>query len=130
MPYPIKSGTLYDDAVYSGKCPTKCADNTSLSNVVKITNFNSFSGAAAIKQEIFANGPVMTGFTVYNDFFSYSSGVYRQTSSTQAGGHAVEIIGWGNDGKGDYWICKNSWGDGWGMNGYFNIYVDQCGISN
>jgi len=76
----------------------------------------------------------MTGFTVYNDFFSYSSGVYKQTSSTKAGGHAVEIVGWGHDSTNDYWIVKNSWGTGWGESGYVRMlrsYSDSrgmCGI--
>jgi len=49
------------------------------------------------------------------------------------GGHAICIVGWGvdtisfkdrngityNDKKIDYWLCRNSWGDKWGYNGYF-----------
>jgi len=77
----------------------------------------SFNGVAAIQQELMTNGPLQAGFTVYNDFFSYSSGVYKPTSSTEAGGHAVEIVGWNTDSNGVYWIVKNSWGTGWGLNG-------------
>jgi cathepsin B len=98
--------------------------------VIKVSSFQQFSGSAAIKQEIYTNGPVQTGFTVYQDFFSYSSGVYRAASTTKAGGHAVEIVGWNSDSKGEYWIVKNSWGTGWGLDGYFQIYTDQCGISS
>jgi len=43
--------------------------------------------------------------------------VYTQTSQTVAGGHAVEITGWGTDANGVYWIIKNSWGTSWGLNG-------------
>jgi hypothetical protein len=34
--------------------------------------------------------------------------------------HAVEIVGWGNEGNhGPYWIVKNTWGDSWNGDGFF-----------
>lgn len=42
------------------------------------------------------------------------------------GGHAVLCIGY--DKKENAWICKNSWGSSWGMNGYFKIGMGECGI--
>ena len=54
-------------------------------------------------------GPVETCFYVYNDFFSYKSGVYRHVSGDLAGGHCVAIVGY--DDAGGYWMCKNSWTD-------------------
>jgi hypothetical protein len=65
---------------------------------------------------------------VYNDFFSYTSGVYRHVSGGVAGGHCVCAVGY-ND-AGGYWICKNSWGTGWGQAGYFNIAYGECGIDS
>ena len=73
-------------------------------------------------------GPIVGGFTVFEDFFSYSSGVYEHTWGNVAGGHATCIIGW--DDLENCWICKNSWGPGWGDNGYFRIRMgrDEAGI--
>ena len=48
-------------------------------------------------QEIYTHGPVTAAFTVYMDFLTYKSGVYKYTSGDEAGGHAVKIIGWGNE---------------------------------
>jgi len=62
-----------------------------------------------------------TGFTVYEDFMSYKSGIYHHVSGEVAGGHAVKMIGWGNEGGVDYWICANSWGPEWGEKGFFRI---------
>lgn len=46
------------------------------------------------------------------------------------GGHAVKMIGWGVEGGVKYWICSNSWGTGWGENGFFKIKMGECGIDD
>jgi len=86
--------------------------------------------AAEIKSEIYANGPVETGFTVYADFMNYESGVYYHVSGAQEGGHAVKILGWGHDEASglDYWLCANSWNTTWGEKGFFRIKVGDCDI--
>jgi len=63
-------------------------------------------------------GPVTVAFTVYDDFFDYEYGIYRPWGA-YAGSHAVVIVGYDADSQ--YWIVKNSWGSGWGENGYFRI---------
>jgi C1A family cysteine protease len=42
--------------------------------------------------------------------------------------HAVVIVGWGKLKGVDYWIVRNSWGPGWGANGYILIErgVNKC----
>ena len=76
------------------------------------------------KQEIYANGPVCTGYTVYNDFYNYKTGVYDGGSGGVAGGHAVVIIGWGVENGKEYWLVRNSWGISWALEGYFKIAID------
>lgn len=67
------------------------------------------------------NGPVEAAFNVFEDFFDYSSGVYKHTTGGYAGGHAVKILGWGHEDGMDYWLVANSWGRDWGLDGYFKI---------
>lgn len=83
-----------------------------------------------IQQEIMHYGPVEAAFTVYSDFPSYKSGVYRHTSGSELGGHAIKIIGWGTEGGDDYWLINNSWNSDWGDKGTFKILrgSNECGI--
>jgi cathepsin B len=61
-----------------------------------------------IKQELYDNGPMFVGFIVYEDFMTYSTGIYYPTTTSVAGGHAVKLIGWGEDGTGKlYWLLQN-----------------------
>jgi cathepsin B len=54
------------------------------------------------------NGPVQTAFSVFEDFLSYTSGVYQHAHGQEVGGHAVKIVGWGVDGDVPYWLIANS----------------------
>jgi len=87
-----------------------------------------------IQQEILEHGPVEAAFYVFSDF-KYTDGtrVYRRTSSsTFQGGHAVRIIGWGEQDKIPYWLVANSWGISWAREGVFKISrgTNECGFEN
>jgi hypothetical protein len=79
-----------------------------------------------IKQALIEYGPLFTAFDVYEDFYSYRSGIYEHVWGRSVGGHCVTLVGYNDDS--DYWICKNSWGTGWGDHGYFNIKYGECDI--
>lgn len=72
-------------------------------------------------------GPVVGWMKVYDDFYHYISGIYKKVASAKyEGGHIFAIVGYDNTEK--YWICKNSWGKGWGEQGYFRIAFGEVGI--
>jgi C1A family cysteine protease len=96
------------------------------SRVTKITGWHAITAGADMKTWLSTRGPLSTCFTVYNDFFAYKSGVYRHVTGGVAGGHCVSCVGY-DDGQG-CWICKNSWGTGWGDAGFFRIAYGECGI--
>jgi hypothetical protein len=58
---------------------------------------------------------------VYEHMYSVGSNVYKpKANQVMAGGHAIEVVGWGTEDNGEgYWIMKNSWGCNWGDSGFF-----------
>ncbi|KAK3087280.1 hypothetical protein FSP39_004004 [Pinctada imbricata] len=92
----------------------------------------SVRGVQQIMTEIMTNGPVEGAFTVYADFPQYKSGVYKHTTGSPLGGHAIKIMGWGTEGGEDYWLVANSWNPDWGNQGTFKILRgrDECGIES
>ena len=58
-----------------------------------------------------------TRFNVYEDFMHYSGGIYHHVYGQKEGGHAIKILGWGKEGDIHYWLCANSWGPKWGIEG-------------
>jgi C1A family cysteine protease len=93
----------------------------------QITGFATHTGnVAAMKQHLQSYGALSACFYVYQDFFSYGGGVYTYKSGSLAGGHCVSLIGY--DDNLQCWIGKNSWGAGWGEQGFFKIGYGQCAI--
>merc|ERR1740121_3553506 len=87
---------------------------------------------AAIRREIFLNGPVVAPLFLVDDFLVYRGGLYQEMpTATQLSDqrrqriiHAVKIIGWGTmEGK-SYWLVENSWGEDWGEHGFARVSAD------
>jgi hypothetical protein len=70
----------------------------------------------------------MTGMKVFSDFFSYRAGIYKYSWGDFEGNHAITVVGYNDSDR--FWICKNSWGTGWGEQGWFRIRYDECGIGS
>jgi C1A family cysteine protease len=65
-------------------------------------------------------GPMVVVLNVPDDMFYYTSGIYEPIDGWGAEpNHAVVLVGY-ND-TGGYWIIKNSWGEGWGEDGYGKV---------
>ena len=74
-------------------------------------------------EDIMANGPINVSIELFEDFFTYRSGIYYKTpmSGMSHGFHAVRCIGFGTKDGVDYWIITNSWNQAWGDNGLFYL---------
>jgi hypothetical protein len=77
--------------------------------------------------DIYKYGPIIAGFMLYPDFvYDYDGkSIYTHADKNggQLGGHAIRLVGWGEEMQNGelikYWWVANSWGKDWGINGYF-----------
>lgn len=139
--YFIKSTGLPMESCYpykatNSECSEACANwQNNTYRIKEYYNVGSWSPTVDdIKSALFEYGPLPTTLDVYTDFFSYRSGVYSLAAGCcpdskscpnchYEGGHAVLIVGY--DDEEEYFTVKNSWGTGWGEQGYFRIDYSQ-----
>ncbi|CAH1260857.1 unnamed protein product [Diabrotica balteata] len=109
-------------------CKHKC-DNPELNYTSELTfgegSVNYFNSVEDIKKEILTNGPVEASFAVYRDFFCYKTGVYQHVAGDLQNGHAVRVLGWGEENGTPYWLVANSWNTLWGDKGLFKIILGK-----
>lgn len=105
-------------------CANLCSDWQR--RLTRITGWQPLTSPDDMKNWIATRGPLVTTYSVYADFYYYTSGVYRHVSGAFEGGHCVSCVGY-NDLE-QYWICKNSWRPTWGEGGFFRIGYGECGI--
>jgi hypothetical protein len=109
-----------------------CADGkTAMRRYKAKTGYSINADETSIMIDILQNGPVFTGIMIYNDFMSGfdGKGIYTHPdkSSQSVGGHAVAIVGFGEEFYKPenrivkYWIIRNSWGTDWGDGGFFKM---------
>ncbi|MGD0709578.1 MAG: C1 family peptidase [Bacteroidales bacterium] len=80
----------------------------------------------SIKYHIYYHGPVWAGMDASdNSFQTYNGKIWVVSGSSVD--HAIVLAGWKDttvsDGSGGYWILRNSWGTGWGVNGSGYMYI-------
>ena len=76
----------------------------------------------ALKAAMCEHGPLAVAVEATQAFKAYKSGVFNEKSTGDIN-HAVTLIGWDDSKKA--WRIKNSWGSGWGENGFMWIAYDS-----
>ena len=94
--------------------------------------------ADSIKQAIMESGGISTYYSNSVNCFNYDTYSFYMSPDYADSymGHAIEIVGWDDNypaenfketpSENGAWLVKNSWGDDWGINGFFWIsYEDR-----
>ncbi|MBW2984135.1 S8 family serine peptidase [Candidatus Woesearchaeota archaeon] len=100
-------------------CGNKCTDGTTYQILDKFDVIDGGGGPVNKQEAITAipkYGTASSQIRAYSDLYAYSSGIYEPSTGDNFGAHIIQIVGYNE--TGDYFIIKNSWGTGWGMNGF------------
>ena len=92
----------------------------------KITSYADLSYGTVddVKAALNTYGPLWAGMVTWNEFYSYQGGIYSFSGVPQYYFyHAVELVGY--DDENSCFIAKNSWGSGWGEQGFFRIAYSE-----
>ncbi|KAK7291578.1 hypothetical protein RIF29_06839 [Crotalaria pallida] len=120
----ITTETNYPYKAADGTCDTS-KENESVVSIDGHENVPKNNETALLQAA--ANQPISVAIDAGgSDFQFYSEGVFTGACGTDLD-HGVAIVGYGETQDGTkYWIVRNSWGAGWGEQGYIRM---QRGIS-
>lgn len=121
---PYKSGATGEDVA----CSAACSDVSQRSyHAARYTTPTRYSKDLNALRKALQNGPLITTLNVYEDFVAYSGGIYKHTTGSMLGGHAISIVGY--DDNEQVFIIRNSWGEDWGDHGFAKVaYSDRTGV--
>eukprot|EP00747_Dinoflagellata_sp_TGD_P162189 gnl/TRDRNA2_/TRDRNA2_179517_c0_seq1.p1 gnl/TRDRNA2_/TRDRNA2_179517_c0~~gnl/TRDRNA2_/TRDRNA2_179517_c0_seq1.p1 ORF type:complete len:541 (+),score=133.36 gnl/TRDRNA2_/TRDRNA2_179517_c0_seq1:174-1796(+) len=80
-----------------------------------------------LMRELHERGPIVVGLTggdIGDDFMFYAGGIFTGEEippKDKSGGHAVTLVGYGEEDGEKYWLVQNSWGEDWGEDGYVRL---------
>jgi cathepsin X len=96
-----------------------------------IDNYYSVKGEANMKAAL-QDGPISCGIHATDNFeHNYTGGIYSEVVRFPLINHEISVVGYSVDETGEeYWIGRNSWGNYWGIYGFFYMKMggDNLGI--
>merc|ERR1711865_1055465 len=130
----ISAESSYPYAGVTGTCDqSKIKPVAGITGYVTVTPNNYTALATAVAME----GPIAITVAA-GKWQLYSHGVFSGGIFGSCGfelDHGVQLVGYGSESGKDYWVVRNSWGAGWGEEGFIRIArfgegKEPCGIDN
>lgn len=112
-------GTDYQYTSFAGNSGTCDNSKAGVVTIGSYVNLPSNDGHA-LMQALAQHGPVVLSVAA-NPWFSYSEGIFEPETQDWDINHAVAGFGYGKEGEHLYWLVKNSWGQGWGEDGFIRL---------
>jgi cathepsin L len=137
MTYIVSNGGIDTEASYpyTARSSHTCKYNAANKGATLKAFTNVKKGDESDLQAKVYTGPTSVAIDAsHSSFQFYHSGVYYEAScSASRLDHGVLAVGWAADSSSKaYWIVKNSWGTGWGNQGYIWMSRNRnnnCGIA-
>lgn len=117
------------DYGYKGK-QTTCKYSAA-KGLVKVSDWHWVSGnSSAMMAAVNKSAMSIAIYASERSFSTYKSGIYSDSCATDIN-HGVAVVGYSSSDR--YWIVRNSWGSGWGEDGYIRMAMTegkgQCGMN-
>ncbi len=124
----------YNESKFARRPPEKCYQQATTHKALQYFRINQTLNE--LKSCLAEGFPFVLGFSVYE---SFQSGYVARTGVASLptageqllGGHAVAAVGYSDETQ--TWLLQNSWGTGWGMDGYFRLpfaYLTESDLSS
>jgi len=121
-PYTGKGGTCKFSNTWSNIGAYTSYYNTIYYNKPRDASYDITANSPSAFKKALQSGPVSVAIDASASSFSYySSGTIQAYECGTSLDHAVNVIGYGSDSNGDFWLLRNSWGTGWGLSGYMKF---------
>lgn len=96
-------------------------------NIININHDSNLTNEE-IKEKLYINGPIAVSINTTNLFKNIGEkSIITNENIENEPDHAVLLVGYEYDENESkyYWICKNSWGNNWNINGFFAVYFSN-----
>ncbi|XP_067872005.1 procathepsin L-like [Heterodontus francisci] len=130
----IKENGIESSSTYPYKAKKESCKFNQQDSVGTISSYKS--SWSATEEEMMTlvadHGPISVYVFMSKAFMEFKgSGIFDDSNCNKDVNHAVTVVGYVNNANESYWIIKNSFGKGWGDNGYMKMimFKNMCSIT-